>query len=91
MDAKPEEAEKIYDKLIEGNDATEADLLNVGYTKWILHKTKDAVGYLKSYAESLAAANRNIFDDFMADKNVLELNGIKSYELKLMVDVLGVL
>lgn len=89
MDAKPEEAEKIYDKLIEGNDATEADLLNVGYTKWILHKTKDAVGYLKSYAESLTAANRNIFDDFMADKNVLELNGIKSYELKLMVDVLG--
>ena len=90
MDAKPEEAEKIYDKLIEGNDATEADLLNVGYTKWILHKIKDAVGYLKSYAESIAAANRNIFDDFMADKNVLELNGIKSYELKLMADVLGV-
>lgn len=64
--------------------------MNIGYTKWILHKTKEAVSYLKSYAESVDAADRNILNDFNMDKNMLEINGIKSYELKLMVDALGV-
>lgn len=90
MDVKPLEAEKIYDQLVEGNNAAGVDFLNIGYTKWILHKTKEAVSYLKSYAESVDAADRNILNDFNMDKNMLEINGIKSYELKLMVDALGV-
>ena len=90
MASKPQEAERIYDALAGHECVAATDTLNRGYTKWILHKNKEAVSLFKQYINVAYNGDKKIANDFATDKEMLKINGIKDFEIKIMEDMLSV-
>lgn len=87
MSSKPNEADNIYNILHNNNTVIPTDILNHGYAKWIMGRIGDACRLFKQYTSSHKNGSEyDITDDFNADKNMLQINGIKDYELILMAE-----
>lgn len=88
-DCKPNDAERVYDWIVNNTDATDADLLNCGYAKWLLAKNEEAIGCFRKYVEQSEATDKRelLKKDFANDWAMLAKNGLKQYEAKLMIDI----
>lgn len=91
MSAKPMEAEKLY-AVLEHDTNEIADILNFGYAKWINGNIKGAITlfakYLSSIQEHTNGCKHDIKDDFEDDADMLQANGVKPYQQRIMKDIL---
>lgn len=84
MDMKPEEAERLYDMLMAEAAPLDSDILNGGYAKWLQGKTAEAVDMFKRYS---ADGKHNLAADFIADKVLLDIYGVKRYERTIVLNM----
>lgn len=88
-DGKPKDAERVYDWIMTNANATNVDRLNCGYAKWLLSKNEEAIGCFRKYIEQSETTDKRelLKKNFANDWAILEENGLKQYEVKLMIDV----
>lgn len=90
VDCKPKEAERIYDGIIASAKAVATDWLNCGYTKVVLSKITAGLDCFRTYLKQDAATGgvRSLKTEFGSDRAVLAKNGVKDYQLRLILDIL---
>lgn len=87
MSANVDGALMIYKELINSDNKDKSDLLNMGYAKWILSQTDEAIQLLRQYKKM--QSNCNMVSVFNKDKEMLLANHIKDYECKIMLSWLS--
>lgn len=90
MDAKPVEADRIYEKIVVGKSFVESDLLNYAYAKWLQSENSEALKLFKEYKKIAASSKGNVVslaDDFKSDSMMLRRNGVLDFEQKIMLDL----
>lgn len=83
------QADGIYSQIAGGDKSVPADMLNGGYAKWLSHDMAGAVALLRRYCGMLRAdgkdATKLLADDFSNDAALLDSNGVKRSERKIML------
>lgn len=91
MSAKPMEAERVYAAL-ESETNENSDILNFGYARWINGNVQGAIilftKYISVVSNDASGCKHCIKDDFDADADMLQINGVKPYQKQMMIDML---
>lgn len=89
MNCKPNDAERVYDWIVNSDRAIDSDWLNCGYVKFILSKTAEAVRCFQRFVkQNEATGQRELLKRELAnDWKILSKNGVKDYEAHLIVDI----
>ncbi|NDV84293.1 hypothetical protein D0T87_20220 [Bacteroides sp. 51] len=83
---KLEQARKFYDKIIEKNGVA-PDYLNAGHVVWCLGDMKKAMEFYSKSCE-LSGSRALFLDVFNKDKEFLLENGVNTYDIALMYDLI---
>ena len=86
---KNEQADAIYQKLLDVEKPMQMDYLNAGYCKWFLGQHSESIHLFKSFvAETGSEDSRGRIDsEFRKDRNIFDLNHISSTERKIIIDL----
>ena len=86
---KNEQADAIYQKLLDVEKPMQMDYLNAGYCKWFLGQHSESIHLFKSFvAETGSEDSRGRIDsEFRKDRNIVDLNHISSTERKIIIDL----
>lgn len=91
VDCKPDDAERVYDWIVKSDKVADTDWLNCGYAKFVLSKTAEATQCFKRFADlnNAADACEVLEKEFANDWDTLAKNGVKDFEVKLILDVVA--
>lgn len=91
VDCKPDDAERVYDWIVKSDKVADTDWLNCGYAKFVLSKTAEATQCFKRFADlsNAADAYEVLEKEFANDWDTLAKNGVKDFEVKLILDVVA--
>ena len=89
VNCKPNDAERVYDWIVNSDRAIDSDWLNCGYAKFILSKTAEAVRCFQRFVEQNEATDQRelLKRELANDWKILSKNGVKDYEAHLIVDI----
>lgn len=89
VNCKPNDAERVYDWIVNSDRAIDSDWLNCGYVKFILSKTAEAVRCFQRFVEQNEATDQRelLKRELANDWKILSKNGVKDYEAHLIVDI----
>ena len=89
MQGSVEQAGKIYDTLLSGDENNAADYLNAGYCRWFEGRVEQAVELFRRYRKQLGtnAQKHPLSEDFESDADLLKSNGIGRIEMMLIDDL----
>lgn len=82
------DALRVLQPVVKREPTNDTDFLNCGYAEWALCHNDAAVEHFLLFLKKRGATSVEVLkSEFESDGNVLERNGIKDYEVKIMLDI----